>query len=163
MSKLMSKSTKKTMIITGFNREIYHVLPSITNKKEEDLLILNSFGAVISQPYGCLIRNIILALLSENVEEIYLVGEVERKETRLNQEEVLLRLKESGATEATINAINYTDVVEHDVVNWLVGPEAIRDVLRRNKELITGNPLIPKNIPVYAYIADSETGEYYPV
>ncbi|MBS8266279.1 hypothetical protein DYI25_17800 [Mesobacillus boroniphilus] len=163
MSTITSSATKKTMIITGVNQAIYPLFPEITNKKNKDMMILNSFGAVITQPYGCLIRNIILALYNENVEEIYIVGEMESKEIILNKEEILSKIKENGASEEIIKTINYIDVVERDVISWLAGPQNIEDVLKKNKELIKGHPLIPKSMPVHAYIANSETGEYYQV
>ncbi|GAE47182.1 hypothetical protein [Mesobacillus boroniphilus] len=50
MSTIKSSATKKTMIITGVNQEIYPLFEVITNKKNKDMMILNSFGAVITQP-----------------------------------------------------------------------------------------------------------------
>jgi carbonic anhydrase len=163
MSILTISETKKTMIITGFHQGIYPMLPAITNKSEKDLMVLNSFGAVISQPYGCLMRNIILGLYNENVEEIYLIGETGSQEVKPNKDEMLRKIKEAGTSADIINAINYIDVVDHDVINWLIGPQNVEDVLKKNKDLIEGHPLIPKSIPVHVYIANSATGEYYPV
>lgn len=163
MSTITISETKKTMIITGFHQGIYPLLPAITNKSEKDLMVLNSFGAVISQPYGCLMRNIILGLYNENVEEIYLIGETGGQEVKPNKDEMLRKIKEAGTSADTINAINYIDAVNHDVINWLIGSPNVEDVLKKNKNLIEGHPLIPKSIPVHAYIANSGTGEYYPV
>lgn len=160
MSTVKSSATKKTMIITGVNQAIHPLLTAITNKNNKDMMILNSFGAVITQPYGCLIRNIILAIYNEMVEEIFIIGEMESKEVKLNMSD---KIKEHGVSEEILKTINYIDVVEHDVINWLTGPQNIEDVIKKNKDLIKGHPLIPKSIPVHAYIANPETGEYYPV
>ncbi|ESU31752.1 hypothetical protein G3A_14950 [Bacillus sp. 17376] len=160
MSTIKSSATKKTMIITGVNQEIYPLFEVITNKKNKDMMILNSFGAVITQPYGCLIRNIILAVYNEMVDEIYIIGEMESKEVKLNMSD---KIKEHGVSGEILKTINYIDVVERDVISWLTGPQSIEDVIKKNKDLIKGHPLIPKTIPVHAYIANPKTGEYYPV
>lgn len=160
MSTLKGSATKKTMIITGVNQAIYPLFPEITYKENKDMLILNSFGAVITHPYGCLIRNIILAIYNEMVEEIFIIGEMESKEIKVNLSD---KIKEHAASEEIIKTINYIDVVENDVISWLTGPQNIEDVIKKNKDLIKGHPLIPKTIPVHAYIANPETGEYYPV
>ena len=160
MSTVKSSATKKTMIITGVNEAIYPLFPEITYKKNKDMIILNSFGAVITQPYGCLIRNIILAIYNEMVEEIFIIGEMESKEVKLNMSD---KIKEHGVSKDILKTINYIDVVDHDVINWLTGPQNIEDVIKKNKDLIKGHPLIPKSIPVHAYIANAETGEYFSV
>lgn len=160
MSTVKRSATKKTMIITGVNEAIYPLFSEITYKKNKDMMILNSFGAVITQPYGCLIRNIILAIYNEMVEEIFIIGEMESKEVNLNISD---KIKEHGVSKEILKTINYIDVVEHDVINWLTGPQNIEDVIKKNKDLIKGHPLIPKSIPVHAYIANPETGEYFSV
>jgi carbonic anhydrase len=79
MTKISNLFNQKALILTGFNEELYPLFPVITQKKTEELLVLHSFGKVISQPYGCLIRDIILAVYSENVEEIYIIEENNKK------------------------------------------------------------------------------------
>ncbi|QFT87618.1 Carbonic anhydrase [Bacillus sp. THAF10] len=159
----MSNVSKKALIITGVTTEIYPLFPVITKKKQEDLFILNSFGAVISQPYGCLIRSIILAIYNEQIEEIYIIREKESIECKFNDEEFLGKIKEAGVSERVINTINYIDVVNHDVIKWLEGPKEVMDVMKKNIDFIKGHPLIPSTLPVHAYIADPETGAYHSV
>ncbi|NMH73621.1 hypothetical protein HF078_11080 [Bacillus sp. RO2] len=163
MSNVVGSLTKKTIVISSINQDMQPLLPIITNRQEKDLLVLNSFGAVISQPYGCLIRNVILALYSENVDEIYLIGEQDRKVGSLDKEELLSKMKQAGVSQGTINTLNYIDVVNHDVLDWLVGPSKVQDVMEKNKKFLKGHPFIPNDIPIHAYIADVETGEYYSV
>ncbi|GAE47181.1 hypothetical protein [Mesobacillus boroniphilus] len=94
------------------------------------------------------------------VDEIYIIGEMESKEVKLNMSD---KIKEHGVSGEILKTINYIDVVERDVISWLTGPQSIEDVIKKNKDLIKGHPLIPKTIPVHAYIANPKTGEYYPV
>ncbi len=62
-------------MITGLDQTAASLLPVITNKKAEQLIIASSFGTMITQPYGCTIRNIVLAIYAENVDEIYIIRE----------------------------------------------------------------------------------------
>ena len=45
-----------------------------TNINPENIIILQSYGPVISQPFDDLMRDIIVAVYQENVEEIFVVA-----------------------------------------------------------------------------------------
>ncbi|UII57072.1 hypothetical protein LS684_06430 [Cytobacillus spongiae] len=155
MSKL---NQKKSLIITDVKEDIYRLFPEITNKQPSEWVVFNSYGTVISQPYGCMMRNIILAVYNDNVEDIYIIGEKD-DQGRMG-ESILNKIKEAGVSEDTIHTINYLDVVDNDLASWLIGAEDVKGAIEKNIDLIKGHPLMPKSISVHAYIADTNTGEY---
>ncbi|WP_227396868.1 carbonic anhydrase [Jeotgalibacillus aurantiacus] len=149
--------TKKVMVITDFDQRVDSSLKEITNRGAEELLVFNSYGALISQPYGCLMRNVILALYNEGVQDIYIVAE---KGQHQDLDDLLEKMKEAGITDHTLNTLNYLDAVQHNVLDWLAGPSDVHDAMRKNKELIMKHPLIPKTVTVRTFIIDRETGGY---
>ncbi|TFE01334.1 hypothetical protein [Jeotgalibacillus sp. R-1-5s-1] len=149
--------TKKAMVITDFDQELASSFKEITNRDAEELLVFNSYGALISQPYGCLMRNVILALYYEGVQDIYILAENAQQH---DQDDLLEKMKEAGITEHTLKTLNYLDAVQHNVLNWLAGPSDVHEAMRKNKELITKHPLIPKTVTVRTFIVDRETGGY---
>jgi carbonic anhydrase len=148
---------KKTLIITGFNEKMLQSIPEISQKATEELLIFNSLGEVISQPYGCLVRDIILAINFENVVEIYVIGD--EKKSSISEEEILIRLEKSGVTKQAIETLDYINSVGDSTINWLKGPQVTRDKIKRNIDIIKKHPLIPRSLPVKGFIVNTETNE----
>lgn len=156
------KNTKKALIITGFNEKLHSLFPVITKKKTEELIILNSFGNLISKPYGGNMRSILLAIYCENIEEIYIIGE-RNSDISINKDELLTKIYEAGIPKETFETIEYIDVVEHNLIGWLIGPEDAEKIIQQNMDLIRNHPLMPNSIPVYGFIADSQTGVFVAV
>ncbi len=152
--------SKKALVITGLNEKLYPLFPLITNKKTEELMIINNYGAVISQPYGCTIRNIIMAVFHEDVDEIYIIGEMNNNENLLKEDEWYSKFQEAGITKKTIQTIEYIDVIGNDVLKWLGAPQDSKMMIQKNIDLIQRHPLIPKTVSVYGFIANAETSEF---
>ncbi|MDZ5712603.1 hypothetical protein [Jeotgalibacillus haloalkalitolerans] len=149
--------TKKVLVITDSNPGVDSSLTGITQREQEELLVFNSYGALISQPYGCLMRNVILAIYNEGIRDIYIVAE--KAPQQHDGDDLLEKMKEAGVTDQTLNTLNYLDAVQHDVLNWLAGPSDVQEAMRKNKELIMKHPLIPGTVTVRTFLIDPETGE----
>ncbi|EDL64098.1 hypothetical protein [Bacillus sp. SG-1] len=154
---------RKALVVTGLNENLYEMFPLITGKHPEEILIMSSFGAEISQPYGCSMRSLILAVTKEEIEEVYVVGEECSVEYEINQEELLMKLRNAGVRERTIQTINYIDAVRDDLLKWLTGHSSAKGAVLNSVKMIKRHPLIPLSLPVYGYTADIATGEFYPV
>lgn len=154
---------KKTLVITGLNKKLYSLFPAITNKEAEQLVIATSFGTVISQPYGCTMRSIILTVYSEDIEEIYIIGEQDGKEHVVDGDEIVSKILESGILKETIDIIEYVNTTGSSLSSWLAGKQDIKNVIHENVSLIKSHPLTPKTLSVYGFIANAETGEFQTV
>jgi carbonic anhydrase len=152
--------TKKALVLTGVNKKLQSLIPIITNKQEEDLIVVHSIGCVISQPYGCMIRNILFAVYYENVGEVYLIGEERNNQSNSRKEDLSSKIHDAGISEKTIQTINFIEVVKPDFISWLTGPEDEKSVIQNNMKLIKENPVIPKTLPIYGFIANGETGKF---
>lgn len=157
----MENSTnKKTLIITGQNEKLHHLFPVITNKKAEELIIINSFGNAISQPYDSSIRSILIAVYYENVEEVYIIEEKDSEECSITEDEFLSKIQEAGISREVTEAIEYIGVVGDNLMSWLVGKQDMQTIVKENINWIKNHPLIPKNVSVYGFIANAETSEF---
>ncbi|WP_174731216.1 hypothetical protein [Mesobacillus harenae] len=152
-------TNKKTLIITGMNKEVVQMLPQITNRTEEQIVILNSFDNEVSHPYGCTVRNIIRTLLMEEIEEIFIVAEKGQKNP-LDSGALLLKMKESGISEDTIKTINYIKAANGDVMSWLAGQEDVKTAVKGNMTMIQNHPIIPKGLLIQGFLVNTQTGEF---
>ncbi|MEC2071094.1 carbonic anhydrase [Alkalihalophilus marmarensis] len=150
----MEKKTavKKTLIITSLEGNHSLWLSSILKKPLDELLFIHSYGSFISQSYGCIIRSIIMAAYYENVEDVYVIGVEVDKESKIHREGLLLKMEEAGVTGNTLHTLDYIRVVEKDIISWLTGPEDMKEVIKKNIDLIERHPLMPKTINVQGFI-----------
>ncbi len=65
---------KKVLVISDFEQELVPILQQVTSIQSENILTLQSYGCIISHPYGDLMRAVVSAIYLENVEEILVVG-----------------------------------------------------------------------------------------
>lgn len=154
---MMMKRKEKVLIITGFNSSLHPIYQSITKREQEEMIILSSYNAELSQTYSCLIRSIIMAVLSEHIEEIYFIGEKGRNDFILNEEELLTRMREKGVNTDILSTLNYLQVGGGDVIKWLAGENNMETIIKKNMNLVQMHPLIPKSITVHGVVVDTKT------
>lgn len=155
-----NSTSKKALIITGLNEKLNQHFPIITNKKTEELIIINTIGNSISQPYDSIMRSIIIAVYQENIEEIYIIGEKNSTERSINKDEYLSKMQKANISTKEIKAIEYIGVVGEDLMSWLVGREDVKTIIKENICLIKKHPLLPKNVTVYGFIANADFSEF---
>ncbi|WP_233129818.1 carbonic anhydrase [Domibacillus epiphyticus] len=157
---MQKTNEKKALVITGLNKKLLPLFPEITNKKEEELLIATSFGTIITNPYDCTVRNMMMAVYAENIKEIYLIGEKDSKEHKVDGDEIVSKIKDAGISNKTIETIEYIDVAGNNLSSWLAGKQDVKQIITENVELIKSHPLLPKTLSVHGFIVNAETGEW---
>ncbi|NLP51656.1 hypothetical protein [Bacillus sp. RO1] len=151
----------KALVLTGLDREIERYFEDITNRKLEDLIIINSYGAEISQGYSSLMRNIILAVYMEKIEDIYIVVDKYDKGFSIHPEDLYALMEEEGGNVDVIKTLNYIKAVgANDVMKWLSGSSNVESTVQNNIDLIKKHPLLPTSIKVHGYIVNKEIYNY---
>ncbi|MBM7702355.1 hypothetical protein [Metabacillus iocasae] len=151
---------KKVMVLTNVEKQ--DVLNSIVNQPKEEMMMVKMHDLTISQPYGCLMRNVLLAVYEEGIQEIYVIGEQtqtsERQKAQLEE-----KIKAAEISEEVIQTINYTNSAKPDFISWLVGQTNMKQTVKQNVKLIQSHPVMPKSVRVQGVWIDSETGEHQSV
>ncbi|MCP8615371.1 hypothetical protein [Salirhabdus salicampi] len=137
MANLMTDKSTKALIITSLNDNLYPFLSFITDRKMKDLLILNSYWSVVSSPNNSAMRNILLAMVSHNIEEIYIVGSNDSKSLEL-----------IGSHQSIEMSCEDCQSVNDEVI--------VKNYVR----LIKDHQLVPKTTSVQGYIVDTKNEIY---
>ncbi|MDT8859831.1 hypothetical protein N0O92_06260 [Alkalihalobacillus sp. MEB130] len=154
-------SKRNTLIITDINHEFQQLLSTFLQVDESNLLVLTSESAAITQPYGCLVRNIILAIYQHNVEHICLIAPKNHNRVKFNQSIMMRELEEDGISQQLLNTLDYSRIVNKDVLSWLKGIDGeVEETLRSSLHLLQNHPLIPNRIVIEAYTMNIETGHF---
>ncbi len=95
---------KKVLFVIGMGTELDSFIKKKVKINPENILILQSYGPVISQPFGDLMRDIIISVYRENVDEVVVVAS---KEVQKNDGDILNKIVEKKELQENIQMINY--------------------------------------------------------
>ena len=129
---------KKLAILSCMDTRLTELLPAALGLRNGDAKIIKNAGAVISHPFGSVIRSLLVAIYELGVEEI------------------LERMKARGIREDLIDMIHFCGVDFH---SWLGGFDDTEKSVCETVDSIIRHPLIPSDVRVHGFIIDSLTGK----
>lgn len=147
---------KKVAVLTCMDTRLTELLPAALGLKNGDAKIIKNAGAVISHPYGSVMRSLLVAILELGVEEIMVVGHTDCGVQGMNGEEMLRKLKERGISQEHIDVIKNSGI---RLEEWLGGFSCVEQSVKETTEILKKHPLMPKDIKIYGFIMNILTGE----
>ncbi len=149
---------RKVLFVMGMEQSPKSILKEMDRLQTDHILVLQSYGPDFS-PFSDIMRDIILAVYQENVEEIVVaVPTAERK----NERETLKQLYENKELQEKIKTLDYLfencmpEFPKCSVREWLEGNEASADNRQNYAEVIRNHPLMPSNVNVTECKIDNE-------
>jgi carbonic anhydrase len=146
---------KKLVVVSCMDTRLTELLPKAMNLKNGDAKILKTAGAVVSHPFGSIMRSIIVAIYDLNAHEVCIVGHKDCGMTHVNPTATIQKMIDKGVSEETIATLKYSGINLHD---WLQGFDSVSESVRQSVDVIRNHPLISKEIPVHGLVIDPETG-----
>ncbi len=147
--------SKKLVVVSCMDTRLTELLPKAMNLRNGDAKILKTAGAVVSHPFGSIMRSIIVAIYELNAIEICVVGHHDCGMAHVNPTETTRKMIERGISEQTIETLNYSGITIND---WLRGFDSVSESVRQSVEVIRNHPLIPKDIPIHGLVINPDTG-----
>ncbi len=147
---------KKIAILSCMDTRLTELLPAALGIKNGDVKMIKNAGAVISHPFGSVIRSLMVAIYELGVEEIMVIAHSDCGACHMNHKEMIELMKARGISQETIDSIRFSGV---NFAGWLDGFEDTERSVRGTVQAISNHPLIPKDIKVYGFIIDSVTGK----
>ncbi|HEX8524170.1 MAG TPA: carbonic anhydrase [Tepidisphaeraceae bacterium] len=147
---------KKFVVVTCMDTRLVELLPAAMNLRQGDAKVLKTAGAVVTHPFGSIMRSILVAVYSLGAEEIAVVGHHDCGMTGLSCATILEKARGRGISEDTIATIRHAGV---DLEQWLKGFENVADGVRQSVAVIRNHPLLPKDVKVHGLLISPKTGE----
>lgn len=148
---------KKMVIVTCMDTRLIELLPKALNLKNGDAKIIKNAGAIVTQPFGNIMRSILIAVYELGAEEVVVIGHHGCGMTGLNPDVVIKHMLENGGvTDETIRTLTNSGM---HLERWLTGFDNVQDSVERSVGIIKNHPLLPVNTPVHGLIIDPETGK----
>ncbi len=146
---------KKIIVFSCMDTRLSELLPQAINMQNGDAKFIKNAGAVITHPFGSVMRSMIVAIYELNAEEILIIGHHGCGMNSIVPERVIDSMKSRGVSEETLALLKYSGV---DLHSWLHGFDCVYDSVRESVAITRNHPLIPKNIAVHGLIIDPDTG-----
>ncbi len=146
---------KKMVVLTCMDTRIAELLPKAMDLNNGDAKIIKNAGAVITHPFGSIMRSIFVAIYELKAEEVYVIGHHGCGMNNIDPTIMIEKMKEKGILEETLSTLKYGGV---DLNLWLRGFDCIYESVKETVERIRKHPLMPKSISVHGLVIDPETG-----
>lgn len=146
---------KKIVILSCMDTRLIELLPKALNLKNGDAKIIKNAGAVITHPFGSVMRSILVAIYELNAEEVFVIGHDGCGMSNIDADKMMKKFIENGISMDTINTLKHTGI---DLKNWLQGFGCVNNSVKETVYNVKNHPLMPKNISIYGLIMDPETG-----
>lgn len=147
---------KKIAILACMDTRLVELLPAALGFKNGDVKMIKNAGAVISNPFGSVIRSLLVAIFELGVEEIMVIGHTDCGVQHIDSQEMIAHMKERGISQENIDFLKYCGI---DFKKWLAGFDTVEQSVTNTVKTIRQHPLIPKDVKIGGYVMDSETGE----
>ncbi len=147
---------KKLVIVTCMDTRLLALLPAAMNVKNGDAKIIKNAGAVISHPFGSIMRSILVALYELKASEVMVVGHHGCGMSGLSADHILNKAAERGVDMDTIKTLEFSGI---NVRKFLTGFDSVEESVKHSVTMINHHPLLPHDVPVHGLVMCPETGK----
>ncbi|MEH7381126.1 carbonic anhydrase [Bacillus sp. JJ1533] len=157
---MYSEEKRKLLFLTEANYQADYLTKYVKNLNPEDIILMNSNGREVLHPFGEVMREIIITVYEEKVEEIFVVGD---KGTGTSSQ--LDRCTCPSVPQDKLETLEYLfrtckpEFLGMSLRDWLEGNNTAKDFVQKNAETIRNHPLMPPDVNVRGLFVNRETEE----
>jgi len=147
---------KRMVILTCMDTRLTELLPRALDLRNGDAKIIKNAGAIVMQPFGNVMRSILVALYKLNAEEVFVIGHHDCGMTGLNSEMIVESAIEKGIDEDIVETLKHSGI---DLRKWLRGFDNVYEGVQNSVKIIRNHPLLPPGTVVHGLLIHPETGK----
>lgn len=147
---------KKIVVLSCMDTRLTDLLPKAMNLKHGDAKFIKNAGAVVSHPFGSIMRSILVAVYDLGADEIFVIGHYGCGMNSIDAEDTISKMTDRGIPPETIATLEHAGV---NLRSWLQRIVSIPDSVRESVRMIRNHPLLPKSLWVHGLVIDPDTGQ----
>lgn len=147
---------KKLAVVTCMDSRLIELLPAALGIKNGDAKIIKNAGGTIAHPFGSVVRSLLIAVYELGVQEILVVGHTDCGVQHMDAEKMLHCMTERSIPSEHIALAEDFGIHLNE---WLTGFNDVYESVENSCRLLTRHPLMPKDVGIYGFVMDSETGK----
>jgi carbonic anhydrase len=146
---------KRLVVLTCMDTRLVELLPHAMNLRNGDAKVIKNAGAVVSHPFGSVMRSMLVAVYELQAAEVAVVGHYGCGMTGLSCDKVLQKAVARGISPDTVQMLERAGI---DLQGWLRGFNSPEEGVRQSVAVIRQHPLLPKDLPVHGLMICPDTG-----
>lgn len=150
-----SPDASRCVILTCMDSRLSHLLPAALNIKRGEAKMIKTAGAIVSHPWGGIMRSIVVALYELRASEVFVVGHDDCGMRTVAPGEVMKKMLAGGVPEDRFQILEAAGV---DVHRWLKNFVSVDESVLSAVKVIKSHPLVPPNLLVTGLVIDPATG-----
>ncbi|MBT2690324.1 carbonic anhydrase [Bacillus sp. ISL-47] len=147
---------KKMVILTCMDTRLVELLPKALNVRNGDVKIIKNAGALVTHPFGSIMRSILIAVYQLQAKEVFVIGHHDCGMSGMKADTVVSSMKERGITEDALDTMTYSGIAAGD---WLKGFEKVEESVAHSVHMVKKHPLMPEDVPVHGLVINPGTGK----
>ena len=151
---------KKVAILTCMDTRLVELLPAALGIKNGDVKMIKNAGGVVTNPFGSVIRSLLVGIIELGVTEVLVIGHTDCGVQHIDSEMMIHHMKNRGISQESIDLMKFCGI---DFEKWLAGFDTVEDSVRETVDTIRNHPLIPKDVRISGFVINTETGELMPI
>lgn len=147
---------RKLAILSCMDTRMTKLLPAALGLQNGDAKLIKNAGALVTHPWGSVMRSLLLAVFELNVEEIMVIAHYDCGMRGLNAETFLQKADAQGIPAERIETLENAGI---NLDGWLKGFNDVEDSVRHTVSTIRRHPLMPDNVAVHGMVIHPTTGK----
>ena len=143
-------------ILSCMDARIIELLNEALGLKNGDAKMIKNAGALVTHPWGSVMRSLLVAVFELRCKEIMVVAHYDCGMRGLSSKHVLEKAEASGISATSIETLRNAGI---DLDGWLTGFDDVGQSVRHSVEMIRNHPLMPKSVPVHGLVIHPTTGK----
>jgi carbonic anhydrase len=146
---------KRLVILSCMDTRLVELLPRAMGFRNGDVKMVKNAGAIVSHPFGSVMRSILVAIYELNAAEVVVVGHTGCGMTGLSCQSIVDKARQRGVSDDVLATLGHAGI---NLQQWLTGFDSVESGVRESVGVIRNHPLLPKATSVHGLLMDSETG-----
>jgi carbonic anhydrase len=149
--------SRRSVIVTCMDSRLTHLLPHALNLQPGSAKVIKNAGAVITHPFGGIMRSVVVALYELNADEVFVVAHHDCGMTQICADTTVSKMLDEGQIpQQSLSTLEHSGI---DVRGWLRGFRSVEESVRSSVAIIRHHPLVPKHVPCHGLVMHPETGK----
>lgn len=146
---------KRMVILSCMDTRLVELLPKAMNIRNGEVKMIKTAGALVSHPFGSVMRSILVAVYELGANEVCVIGHHDCGMASLKVDKLLEKMKKQGIHAKNFDLLRYAGV---DLQGFLHGFNCVEESVKHSVEVIRNHPLISKDVAVHGLVIDPKTG-----
>jgi len=147
---------KRIVILTCMDARLTELLEKSMNLKNGDAKIIKSAGAVVTHPFGGIMRSLIIAVYQLKADEVFIIGHHDCGMSSINTDVIIKQMVGRGIDQSLFKTLRYSGI---DMEDWLRGFEDVNETVKMSVDLVKNHPLMDMSVPIHGLVIHPTTGE----